>query len=159
MPILKAETINPDFKVAIVVSRYNLDITQELLAGAVTRLFELGLSEASLTVTWVPGAVEIPLTAQRLARTKKFEAVICLGAVIFGETRHFDYVCDQVSQGCQQVALSSDLPIIFGVLTTDNLAQAQDRIGGAKGHVGRQSADAAVEMISLLRQIEVSLSN
>jgi 6,7-dimethyl-8-ribityllumazine synthase len=121
MPILKAEIIKPDFNIAIVVSRYNLDITQELLAGAVTRLFEHGFSEDHLTVVWVPGAVEIPLTAQRLARTGKFATVICLGAVIFGETRHFDYVCDQVSQGCQQVALTNDVPVIFGVLTTDNM--------------------------------------
>ena len=153
MPVIQAEKITPDVSIAIVVSRFNLEITQELLTGAVTRLFELGFTEENITIAWVPGAVEIPITAQRFAEAEKYEAVICLGAVIFGETRHFDYVCDQVSQGCQNVALEYGLPVIFGVLTTDNKEQARDRVGGAKGHYGRQSADAAVEMISVLSQI------
>jgi len=153
MPIIKANTIETDVNIAIVVSRYNINITQQLLSGAVTRLFEQGLSEDSVTVVWVPGAVEIPITAQRLADTEKYQAIICLGAVIFGETRHFDYVCEQVSQGCQQVALMNDIPVIFGVLTTDNVEQAEARVGGAKGNAGRQSADAALEMVSVLRQI------
>src|SRR5688572_17066996 len=117
MPMLNVQAIPGCFTIAIVVSRYHTIITQELLRGASTRLAELGFAEENITIIWVPGAVEIPLTAQRVARTGKYEAIICLGAVIFGETRHFDYVCDQVSQGCQEVALANDIPIIFGVLT------------------------------------------
>jgi 6,7-dimethyl-8-ribityllumazine synthase len=153
MPTLNVQNIPGTFNVAIVVSRYNGEITQKLLEGAQERFLELGFTKERLTVIWVPGAVEIPLAAQRLARTGKYEAIICLGAVIFGETRHFDYVCEQVSQGCQHVALSHDIPVIFGVLTTDNIEQAHDRVGGKKGHAGRQSADAAFELVSVLRQI------
>jgi 6,7-dimethyl-8-ribityllumazine synthase len=153
MPTLNVQNIPGTFNVAIVVSRYNGEITQKLLDGVQERLQELGFTKERLTIIWVPGAVEIPLAAQRLARTGKYEAIICLGAVIFGETRHFDYVCEQVSQGCQHVALSHDIPVIFGVLTTDNIQQAHDRVGGEKGHVGRQSADAAFELVSVLRQI------
>ena len=153
MPTLNVKNIPGTFNVAIVVSRYNGDITQKLLDGAEGRLQELGFTKERLTIIWVPGAVEIPLAAQRLARTGKYEAIICLGAVIFGETRHFDYVCEQVSQGCQHVALSHDMPVIFGILTTDNIEQAYERVGGKKGHVGRQSADAAFELVSVLRQI------
>jgi 6,7-dimethyl-8-ribityllumazine synthase len=98
--------------------------------------------------------VEIPLVAQSLAKTGRFAAIICLGAVIRGETGHYDYVCGQVSDGCQRVALDNDLPIIFGVLTTDNEEQALDRVGGRHGHKGREAADTAVTMISLLCQIE-----
>ena len=153
MPTLNVQNIPGTFNVAIVVSRYNSEITQKLLDGTQERLQELGFTKERLTIIWVPGAVEIPLAAQRLARTGKYEAIICLGAVIFGETRHFDYVCEQVSQGCLQVALTHDIPVIFGVLTTDNLEQAHDRTGGKKGHAGRQSADAAFELVSVLRQI------
>jgi 6,7-dimethyl-8-ribityllumazine synthase len=141
------------FNIAIVISRFNEQVTQKLYDGAMERLSELGFPSDRITVVWVPGAVEIPLTAQRLARTDKYEAIVCLGAVIFGETRHFDYVCEQVSQGCQMVALSHDLPVIFGVLTTNNMEQALDRVGGKKGHMGRSSVDAAYEMVSVLNQI------
>ncbi len=153
MPTLSARNLPDCFNIAIAVSRYNSDITQKLLDGALERLKELGFSSERITVAWVPGAVEIPLTAQRLAQTGKFEAVICLGAVIYGETRHFDYVCEQVSQGCQQVALTQNIPVIFGILTTDNLQQAWDRVGGKKGHMGRESASAAYDLVSVLRQI------
>lgn len=153
MQVIDVKNVPGFFNVALVVSRYNIHITQKLLDGSLERLQELGFPDDRITVIWVPGAVEIPLTAQRLARTGAYEAIICLGAVIFGETRHFDYVCDQVSQGCQQVSLAQDIPVIFGVLTTNNLAQAEDRVGGSKGHVGRQSADAAFELVSVLRQI------
>ena len=99
------------------------------------------------------GAIEIPLTAQRLAKTEQFEAIICLGAVIMGETKHFDYVCEQVSYGCQKVALTYDIPVIFGVLTTSTEEQAYDRVGGKQGHIGRSAVDTAFELISTLRQI------
>lgn len=153
MPTLNVQNLPSAFNIAIVVSRYNLDITQKLLDGAQERLLELGFTKERITVIWVPGAVEIPIAAQRLALTGKYEAIISFGAVIFGETRHFDYVCEQVSNGCQQVALTHNIPVIFGVLTTDNLQQALERVGGKKGHAGRQSADAAFELVSALYQI------
>jgi|SRR5579883_665430 len=140
-------------KIAIITSRFNPEITQKLFDGAVARLTELTIDEKDITAVWVPGAVEIPITAQHLANTKKYAAIICLGAVIYGETKHFDYVCQQVSHGCQHVSLNSNIPLIFGVLTTDNMEQAHARTGGAKGHMGRYAADSAVEMISVLQQI------
>lgn len=140
-------------KIAIVVGRFNQEITEELTKGTIARLQELKFSMDQITQIWVPGAVEIPLTAQRLARTDNYQAIIALGAVIKGETTHYDYVCEQVSQGCQRAALENDIPVVFGVLTTENVAQARDRIGGAHGHKGRDAADTAVEMISVLRDI------
>ena len=148
MKILDAQNDTACFNIAIVVSRFNHDITEKLLTGAVERLQELGFAKDQITAAWVPGAVEIPLAAQRMARTDNYEAIICLGAVIYGETRHFDFVCKQVSEGCQQVALAQDIPVIFGVLTTQNREQANDRVGGKKGHMGRESANAA-ELVSV----------
>lgn len=153
MKVISVQDVPDYFNIALVVSRYHQDITNKLSEGAIERLQELGFDSDLITVVWVPGAVEIPIAAQRLARSGKYEAIICLGAVIYGETRHFDYVCQQVSHGCQQLALTENIPIIFGVLTTNNLEQAHERIGGSKGHVGRQAADAAYELVSVLHQI------
>jgi 6,7-dimethyl-8-ribityllumazine synthase len=153
MPVVNVQNIPHLFNIAIVVSRHHYDVTQKLLEGTLERLQELGFSKEHITVLWVPTVVEIPITAQRLAKGEKSQAIICLGSVIAGETHHFEYICSQVSSGCQQVALSQDIPVIFGVLTTDTLSQAQERAGGNKGHIGRQSADAAFEVVSVLRQI------
>ncbi len=153
MRTIHAEDIHSDFNIAIVVSRFNQDITDKLLAGALERLKELEFSDEKITVVWVPGAVEIPVVAQRLAKHGEYATVICMGAVIYGETNHYEYVCQQVTQGCQRVALDHELPVIFGILTTKNLEQAQDRVGGKRGHHGRDCADAAYEMVSVLRQI------
>lgn len=142
------------FNIAIVVSRFNEDITKKCVEGAMQRLQELTFDVARIPVVWVPGAIEIPLTAQRLAKTNRFDAIICFGAVILGETRHFDYVCEQVSYGCQTVALSHNIPVIFGVLTTETEEQAYERVGGGKGHIGRSAVDSACELISVLRRIE-----
>lgn len=150
--MITAEETSP-FPIALVVGEFNLPITQGLLDGALARLHALNFTENQITVVWVPGAVEIPIIAQRLAKQERYAAIVCLGAVIRGETSHYDYVCDQVSMGCQQVALSHNLPVIFGVLTTDDVAQAKDRIGGAHGHKGEDAIDAAVHMISVLRQL------
>ena len=139
--------------IAVITSRFNEEITSALKAGALSRLAELGFDQNQVSAFDVPGAVEIPLIAKLLAKQKKYAAIICLGAVIRGETSHYDYVCDQVSQGCQQVMLEYDIPLIFGVLTTENDAQAMDRIGGVHGHKGRDAADAAVEMIALMERI------
>ena len=143
-------------KLAIVVSRFNDKVTQALLVGALNRLLELGISKDTVPVLWVPGAVELPLVAQQLAKTKQYQAVICLGAVIRGETDHYEYVCQQVSLGCQQVALNYDLPVIFGVLTTANKEQAFARAGGERGNKGREAVDAAFEMMAVMEQFSVS---
>lgn len=141
------------FSVGIVVSRFNDNITQKLLAGAQSRLGELGFDEGQITVVDVPGAVEIPLVLQKLAAKKEFDALIALGAVIRGETSHYDYVCEQVSQGCQRVGLDFQIPVIFGVLTTENEQQALERVGGHHGHKGKEAVDAACEMVALLRHL------
>jgi 6,7-dimethyl-8-ribityllumazine synthase len=153
MQVLNVQNIPGCFNVAIIISRFNQDVTQKLYEGAIQRLHELNFNTQQITIIWVPGAVEIPITAQRLAQTDKFEAIICLGAVIMGETKHFDYVCQQVSQGCQQVALAHNIPVIFGVLTVTTKEQAYDRVGGKHGHLGRSAVDTAFELISTLRQI------
>lgn len=140
-------------KIAIAVSLFNETITVPLLEGCLARLQELGVDVSSVPVTRVPGAVELPIVAQQYARSGQFDAVICLGAVIRGETSHYDVVCQQVSQGCQQVSLTHNIPVIFGVLTTENSKQALDRVGGSHGHKGRYSADAAVEMVHVMESL------
>lgn len=139
--------------IALVVSRFNEDVTRELLKGAKERLQELNFRLEEITVVYVPGAIEIPIAAKRLAKTKRYKAIIALGAVIRGETTHYDYVCAQVSQGCQYVMLEEDIPVIFGVLTTENEEQAMARAKGEHGNKGRDAVDAACEMISVLEQI------
>ena len=141
-------------KIAIVVGRFNEQVTKKLLGGAIARLSEFGISDQTVKTFWVPGAVEIPLIAKRLVKTENYEAIICLGAVIQGETDHYDYVCEQVSLGCQQVALEYEIPIIFGVLTTQNEEQAFARAGSDHGNKGAQAVDAALEMIQLIKTIE-----
>jgi len=136
--------------VAIVTSQFNQEITDKLLTGALSRLQELEIPEKKIKVVKVPGAVEIPLTAKLLARSKQYTVIICLGAVIRGDTDHYDYVCQQVSQGCQQVMLEWDIPVIFGILTTDTVEQAEDRVGGKEGHKGRDAADAAIAMVKVI---------
>ncbi|KTD16958.1 6,7-dimethyl-8-ribityllumazine synthase [Legionella jordanis] len=146
------------FPVAIVVSRFNQEVTKELQRGAVERLNERGFRQEDICIIEVPGAVEIPLIAQRLAKSKQVKAIIALGAVIRGETSHYDYVCEQVSNGCQRVSLDYDIPVVFGILTTDNDAQAWDRLGGNHGHKGRDAADCAIEMQHILENLERVLS-
>lgn len=136
-------------KVAVITSRFNQDITQQLKAGALDILKAHAID--ILTVD-VPGAVEIPIVAQRIAKLKQADVIIALGAVIRGETSHYDYVCDMVSQGCMRVSLDFDIPVIFGVLTTENEAQAYDRLGGKHGHKGKESAECAIEMHKTLLQ-------
>lgn len=153
MRVIDGKDAQHTFTVALVISRFNSEVTTALYEGAVARLKERGFSEHHVTCLWVPGAVEIPLAAQRLAKTGAYEAIIALGAVINGETRHFDYVCDQVSQGCLEVSLAFEIPVVFGVLTTETEEQARERSGGIEGNKGRDAVDAAVEMVSILRQI------
>jgi 6,7-dimethyl-8-ribityllumazine synthase len=141
-------------RVAIVVSRFNEKITHALLEGARRALADRGVAVDDVTVAWVPGAFELPLVAKRLATSGRYDAVVCLGAVIRGDTPHFDYVAGEASRGLQQAALDTGVPIVFGVLTTDTQQQALDRVGGCEGHKGEEAAFTAVEMIELLRRID-----
>ncbi len=140
-------------RVAVAVSRFNADITSELLDGAVRALHEHGVEDERLSVVWVPGAFELPLVAQRCAASGAFDAVVCLGAVIRGETPHFDYVAGQAAEGCTRVALDTGVPVVFGVLTTDDEAQAWARVGGVQGHKGEEAVLTALEMVDLLRRL------
>ncbi|MDP3269284.1 MAG: 6,7-dimethyl-8-ribityllumazine synthase [Legionella sp.] len=146
---------NTTFPIALVVSTFNQPITKALKDGTLQRLAELGFKSEDITLIEVPGAVEIPLVAKWVAKKKQADVIIALGAVVRGETTHYDYVCDQVSQGCQRVMLDHDLPVIFGILTTENEDQAWDRLGGNHGHKGRDAADCAVLMYSIKQQIEL----
>jgi 6,7-dimethyl-8-ribityllumazine synthase len=140
-------------RIALVVARFNRHITEELLAGARSALAGLGVASDDVTVAWVPGAFEIPLVAKKLASSKTCDAVVCLGAVIRGDTPHFDYVAGEAASGLQAVALETGIPIVFGVLTTDTEQQARDRIGGCEGHKGEEAAVTALEMVALLRAL------
>lgn len=151
-----AERVSTSFPVAVVVSCFNELITNALKEGALTRLEALGINAEDITLVEVPGAIEIPFVAQSLAKQGHVKVIITLGAVIRGETTHYDYVCDQVSQGCQRVMLDHGLPVIFGVLTTENDAQAWDRLGGNHGHKGREAADCAIIMHAIQQQLESS---
>lgn len=144
---------NKSFPVAVIVSLFNKPITEELVKGNIAYLKQSGIEESDITLIEVPGAVEIPLVAQKLAEQKKHQVIIALGAVIRGETSHYDYVCSQVSEGCQEVSLKFNLPVIFGVLTTENEAQAWDRLGGRHGHNGVNAAKTAIAMQQLLTEI------
>lgn len=144
-----------NIKIAVIVSQFNSEITDKLLLGALDQLKIAEVPEENIKIVKVPGAVEIPLTAKLLAKSKRFHAIICLGAVIRGETSHYDYVCQQVSSGCMQVMLEYDIPVIFGVLTTENEKQAEDRVGGKEGHKGKDAVKAALAMISVINKIYV----
>jgi 6,7-dimethyl-8-ribityllumazine synthase len=149
-----AETINgAGMRVAIVVARFNEHITGALLEGARRALKEHHVADVDVTVAWVPGAFELPLVAKHLATSGWCDSVICLGAVIRGDTPHFDFVAGQCVAGIARVALDTGVPVIFGVLTTDDLDQALARCGGSEGHKGDEAARTAVEMVSLLRQL------
>jgi 6,7-dimethyl-8-ribityllumazine synthase len=141
------------YKVAIIVSEFNQLITSRLLDGAKQRLLTKGVTIDNMAIIKVPGAVEIPLVAKKLAKLAKYDAIITLGAVIRGETTHYDYVCEQVSHGVAKVMYEYELPVVFGVVTTENKAQALDRVGGAHGHKGIDAADCALEMIRVMEQV------
>ena len=142
------------FRFAIIVSRFNDFISSKLVEGAMDALKRHGGNEDQITLIKVPGAFEIPLAAKKLAESGKFNAIICLGAVIRGSTPHFDYVAAEVSKGIAQVALESKVPVTFGVLTTDNLEQAIERAGSKSGNKGWDAAIAAMEMVNLFKQIK-----
>ncbi|MCH4158442.1 MAG: 6,7-dimethyl-8-ribityllumazine synthase [Acidaminococcaceae bacterium] len=154
MQTLEGKLTAKNMKVAIVVARFNEFITSKLLGGALDCLTRHEAEDKNITVAWVPGAFEIPLAAQTLAATKKYDAVICLGAVIRGATPHFDYVCAEASKGVAQVALQQQVPVAFGILTTDTIQQAVERAGTKSGNKGTDAAMSAMEMVNLLRQVK-----
>ena len=141
-------------KLGIVVSRFNSFISEKLLDGAIDALVRSGVKDKDIDVARVPGAFEIPLVTQKMARSGKYDAVICLGVVIRGATPHFDYVAGECAGGVRRVALAEDVPVIFGVLTTDTEEQARARAGGSEGNKGREAALAGLEMVTLLRRLE-----
>ena len=142
-----------DVRIAIVAGRFNEFITSKLVGGALDVLKRNDVSEENIDIAWVPGAFEIPLITKKLANTQKYDAIITLGAVIKGSTPHFDYVCAEVSKGVSQISLQSELPVIFGVLTTNNIEEAIERAGTKAGNKGADAAFSALEMINLIKEI------
>lgn len=153
MKIIEGNLVSEDIRVAIVASRFNEFIVSKLLMGALDALKRHGVDEESISVVWVPGAFEVPLIAKKLAKKEEYDAVICLGAVIKGSTSHYDYVCSEVSKGIANVSLSEEKPVIFGVLTTDNIEQAIERAGTKAGNKGFDAGVTAIEMVNLLRKL------
>lgn len=150
---LEGNYVAGDARFAIVVSRFNEFITEQLLEGALDALRRHGADTERVTVAHCPGSVEVPLVAKKLAKTGEYDAVICLGAVIRGATAHFDYVAGGVASGTAQVALETEVPVIFGVITTDTIEQAIERAGTKAGNKGAEAAVSAIEMVNLLQQI------
>ncbi|MDH7569317.1 MAG: 6,7-dimethyl-8-ribityllumazine synthase [Armatimonadota bacterium] len=138
---------------AIVVSRFNEFVTSKLLSGALDSLIRHGAADSDIAIAWVPGTFEIPIVAQKFARSGKFDAVICLGALIRGATPHFDYLAAEVTKGIAQVGLQTGVPTVFGVITTDNIEQAIERAGTKSGNKGFDAANTAIEMANVLRGI------
>jgi 6,7-dimethyl-8-ribityllumazine synthase len=154
MKVLSGNVVAKEgMKVGIVAARFNEFITSRLLSGAVDGLVRHGVEEDNITAAWVPGAFEIPLIAEKMARSGKYDAVIAVGAVIRGSTSHYDYVCNEVSKGIAQVALATGVPVLFGVLTTENIEQAIERAGTKAGNKGYDCALSAIEMVNLAGQI------
>ena len=152
--LLEGKVVAPEgMRVGIVASRFNSFIVEKLLEGAVDGLVRHGVEENNITACWVPGAFEIPLTAQKMAQSGKYDAVICVGAVIRGSTSHYDYVCNEVSKGIAAVGLQTGKPVLFGVVTTENIEQAIERSGSKAGNKGYDCALAAIEMVNLMGQI------
>lgn len=153
MKILEGQLNSEGKKFAIVVSRFNEFITNKLISGAVDMLKRHGTKDEDITLAWVPGAFEISSVAKKLVESKKYDAIICLGCVIRGATPHFDYVSAEVSKGVAMVGLSSNVPVSFGVLTTENIEQAIERAGTKAGNKGSDAALTAIEMVSLYSKI------
>lgn len=141
-------------KFGIIASRFNDFITKELVSGCLDTLTRHGANNEDLSITWVPGAFEVPLLAQRLARAKSFDALICLGTIIRGSTPHFEYIAQEVAKGIAKVSLDTGLPVIFGIITADTIEQAVERAGTKEGNKGRDAALSAIEMANLLAQLK-----
>lgn len=154
MKTLEGKLVSKEVKIGIIAARFNEFITSKLVGGAVDGLVRHDIPESDIDIAWVPGAFEIPLIASKMAKTGKYDAIICLGAVIRGATSHYDYVCSEVSKGIASVSLESGIPVMFGVLTTDTIEQAIERAGTKAGNKGYDCALGAIEMINLIREIE-----
>lgn len=154
MKSFEGKLIAQNIRVGIVAARFNEFITSRLLGGAMDALLRHDASEDEVHVAWVPGAFEIPLVASKMAKSGKYDAVICLGAVIRGSTSHYDYVCNEVSKGIAAVSLESGIPVLFGVLTTENIEQAIERAGTKAGNKGYDCAVSAIEMVNLIREMD-----
>lgn len=153
MQVFEAQTQPGDERYAIVVARWNDLVTRRLLSGAIETLRAQGVSDKNISVAWVPGSFELPLVADRLAKSKSYAAVICLGAVVQGETSHHEYINHSVSGGLTRAGMESGLPVIFGVLTCSSMEQALERAGGRVGNKGSEAALTAIEMVNLLKQL------
>lgn len=153
MKIYEGSLVSRGAKIGIVCARFNELIVSKLLSGALDALHRHDVADEDITVAWVPGAFEIPLIASKMAKSGKYDAVLCLGAVIRGSTSHYDYVCSEVSKGIASVSLSSDIPVMFGVLTTENIEQAIERAGTKAGNKGYDVAMSAIEMINLIQAL------
>jgi 6,7-dimethyl-8-ribityllumazine synthase len=153
MNTFEGKLVSEGIKVGIVAARFNEFITSKLLGGALDALTRENVKEDDVDVAWVPGAFEIPLIASKMAKSGKYDAIICLGAVIRGSTSHYDYVCAEVSKGIAQVSLNEGIPVMFGVLTTDTIEQAIERAGTKAGNKGFECGQGAIEMVNLIKQI------
>lgn len=154
MKVLEGNLVAEGLKIGIVAARFNEFIVSKLIGGAEDALKRHGVMEEDIELAWVPGAFEIPLIAQKMAHSKKYDAVICLGAVIKGATSHYDYVCAEVSKGIATVSLNSNIPVMFGVLTTDSIEQAIERAGTKAGNKGFDVAVSAIEMCNVIKTLE-----
>jgi 6,7-dimethyl-8-ribityllumazine synthase len=154
MKVFEGNLVSKQIKIGIVAARFNEFITDKLLSGALDCLKRHEVKETDIEIAWVPGAFEIPLITSKMAATGKYDAVICLGAVIRGSTSHYDYVCSEVSKGIAQVSLTSGIPVMFGVLTTETIEQAIERAGTKAGNKGFDCAASAIEMVNLIRTIQ-----
>ena len=154
MKTFEGKLVSKQIKIGIVAARFNEFITAKLLSGAMDGLVWHDVAEEDVNVAWVPGAFEIPLIASKMAKSGKYDAVICLGAVIRGSTSHYDFVCNEVSKGIAAVSLETGIPVMFGVLTTENIEQAIERAGTKAGNKGYDCAVSAIEMVNLIRELE-----
>ena len=153
MKKIEGKAVAKGIKVGIVCARFNEFIVSRLVSSAVDGLVRHDVNEDDITLAWVPGAFEIPLIAKKMAKSGKYDAVICLGTVIRGQTSHYDYVCNEVSKGIAQVSLESEIPVMFGILTTENIEQAVERAGTKAGNKGYDCALGAIEMVNLMREM------
>ena len=153
MKVLEGNVVGSNMKIGIVASRFNEFIVSKLVGGAEDALVRHGVETDNIELAWAPGAFEIPMIAQKMAESKKYDAIIALGAVIKGATDHYDYVCAEVSKGIANVSMKTEVPVLFGVLTTDNIEQAIERAGTKAGNKGYDVACSAIEMINLMKKL------
>ena len=153
MKVLEGNVVASGIKVGMVAARFNEFIVSKLVSGAEDACVRHGVNSDDIELAWVPGAYEIPLVAKKMAKSGKYDAVICLGAVIKGSTSHYDYVCAEVSKGIASVSLETEIPVIFGVLTTDNIEQAIERAGTKAGNKGYDVAGTAIEMVNIMKNM------